>query len=321
MSHDFRSVRALLRNPDSHSRELLTNALANFGCRQMVTAAHGGEVEHYLKSDMIDLLVVDADQGLNDACDLVQDMRRRPTADNTFAISIILTSPPDPRYAAHLMDSGADAILLKPLQTNVVAERLVSLISNRKSFVVTSDYVGPERRGEGMRPGTESAPRVAVPNPLREMAMSSMSRDELRRGIRMGWETVNEHRIERQAARLSWLVDRIREAFSHNPPASEAASRILELRDAAAELRLRVEGGGYDHVSHLATTMIDICCGLGRALESPDRRWLAVMPQLAASIAAAFLRERDAIRATRSAAATPMGRPRQEVPRIMRSYH
>ena len=67
--------------------------------------------------------------------------------------------------------------------------------------------------------------------------------------------------------------------------------------------------------------MIDICCGLGRALESPDRRWLAVMPQLAGSIAKAFVRERDAIRAARKAEATAMSRPRQEVPAIMRSYH
>jgi len=310
MPHDFQSVRALLRTPDSKIREIVTGTLANFGCRRLVTIDHGADMEPYLRADMIDLLVVDAESGLQEACGMVQRMRASPAGDNSFAATIILTGTPDPHCIAHLIDSGADTILIKPLQANALAERITALVQRRNAFVVTSDYVGPERRGEGQRPGSESAPRVTVPNPLREMTVGAMSRDELRRGVRASWETVNEHRIERQAAHLGWLVEQVREAFTGQPPSDRARDSIIALRNAAAELRLRVDGCGYDHVAHLATTMVDICCGLGVALNTPDRRWLAVMPQLAASIAKAFLRERDTIRAGRKEAGIRACRPR-----------
>jgi DNA-binding response OmpR family regulator len=322
MTHDFQSVRALLRNSDPRSREIVTGVLGILGCRQLIIAQSNSEAEHFLRSDMVDLLVVDAEQCLPSACNLIQQMRHRPAADNTFALSMVLASPPNASHAAHLMESGADSIVIKPLDPVRVAERITALVKTRRPFVVTSAYVGPERRGPGMRPGCESAPRVIVPNPLREMALATMSRDELRRGIRAGWDVVNEHRIERQAAHLSRLVNRLKDAFCEDKriPAATARTRLLELRDAAAELRLRVEGSGYDHVAHLASTMVDICCGLGRALDNPDSRLLAMIPKLAASIAQAFLRERDAIRSARSQE-TVMSRPRAEMPAIVRSYH
>lgn len=322
MTHDFHSVRALLRNSDPRSRDIVTGVLGILGCRQLILTQSNSEAEHFLRSDMVDLVLVDTEQCLPSACNLIQQMRHRPTADNTFALTMVLTAPPNAGHAAHLMESGADSIVVKPLDPVRMAERITALVKTRRPFVVTSAYVGPERRGPGMRPGCESAPRFTVPNPLREMALATMSRDELRRGIRLGWDEVNDHRIERQSAHLSHLVNRVRDAFGdkHPVPAATVRARLLELRDAAAELRLRVEGSGYDHVSHLASTMVDICCGLGRALDSPDSRLLAMIPRLATSIAQAFLRERDAVRGARTQE-TVMSRPRAEMPAILRSYH
>lgn len=320
MTHDFQSVRVLLRNPDSHSREIVTGTLANHGCRQIVTADHDGEVDHYLQADMIDLLICDADLGLREACDTVRHMRNRPAGDNSFALSIILTSRPDPAEIAHLIDSGTDTILAKPFQPAALAERIAGLIQGRKPFVVTSAYVGPERRGDGVRPGTESAPRVPVPNPLRETVMSRTGRDELRRKVRGAWEVVNEHRIERQTIHLAWLVKRIGDAFASRPPAA-AAELLSQLLTSASELRLRVGGTHFDHVAHLATTMIEICYGLGQAIDRPDPRWVAVLPKVADAIAKAFGRERDAVHSSRQISEAVASRTRSEFPEIGRAYH
>jgi DNA-binding response OmpR family regulator len=265
MTHDFKSVRALVRNSDSRSRDIVTGVLGILGCREVIPTDSAAEAQYFLQSEMIDLLVVDATQSLLAACDMVRQMRHRPAADNTFAVSMILSPPPEPGDAARLMESGADAILIKPINPVAVAERIKGLVHSQRPFVVTNAYVGPERRGLRFRPGSEPVQPIAVPNPLREMALGAMSRDQLRRSIRAGWEVVNEHRIERQAAHLGRLVNRVRDAFAGSEPSRTAQSRILELREAASELRLRVEGSEYHHVAHLATTMVDICLGLGRA--------------------------------------------------------
>ncbi|CAA7627742.1 hypothetical protein MCP1_70088 [Candidatus Terasakiella magnetica] len=138
-----------------------------------------------------------------------------------------------------------------------------------------------------------------MPNPLRETVMASISRDELRRRVRGAWTLVNEHRIERQTIQVGWLVARIREALAQRPPSDTAAALIGDLRDCATELRLRVAGTGFDHVAHLAATMIDICQGLGQNICDPDQRWLAVLPQIAGAVAKSFSRERECIRASR----------------------
>lgn len=321
MTHDFQSVRALLRHSDPVTRQIVTGALGNHGCRKIVAAEQDGEMEHYLKADMVDLLVCDADQGLEQACDTIRQMRNRADGDNSFALSILLTSRPAPESMVHLIDSGADSILVKPFQPAALILQIDSLIRARRPFIVTSNYVGPERRGDGIRPGSESAPRVPVPNPLRETVLRSASRDELRRKVRHAWEVVNEHRIERQMAQLAWLVNKIRAALARKPPAPDSAALLNQLLHCASELRLRVAGTNFDHVAHLATTMIEICYGLAQSVENPDSRWLAVLPKVADAMVKAFTRERDAVHSSREISETVSTRFRAETAAEPRPCH
>ena len=168
-----------------------------------------------------------------------------------------------------------------------------------------------------MRPGTESAPRVAVPNPLREIVMATASRDQLRRRVRHAWDEVNEHRIESQSGRLAWLVAHTRAAFATRPPAAEATELLSQLLDCATELRHRVAGTDFDHVAHLAATMIDICYGLGQTVDNPDARWLAVLPKVADAIAQAFGRDRKGIGASHQISAAISRKARSEFPRLV----
>ena len=80
-------------------------------------------------------------------------------------------------------------------------------------------------------------------------------------------------------------------------------------------------GTGFDHVAHLATTMIEICYGLGQAIDRPDPRWLAVLPKVADAVAKAFDRERDAVHSSRRISEAVANRTRSEFPEIMRAYH
>ncbi len=299
MTHHFRSVRALLRAPDRQTREIVSAALADQGCRCVVTADHRGEAEHYLRADMVDLLICDAGRDPDEACDAVRRMRNSPGGDNAFALSVILTERPNPGQTMRLIDSGTDAILVKPFPPAALAERLRDLVRGARQFVVTDDYIGPARCGDDAGQGADAAPRVEVPNPLRETVLATMSRDELRRAVRTTWEVVAEHRIESQTAHLVRLVARIRTVFASRPPAAEAAVLLAEVLGCASELRLRVAGTGFDHVAHLATTLIEICYGLGHGIDDPDARWLAALPKVAAGIAIAFSREREGIQASR----------------------
>lgn len=200
MTHNAHGMRALLRNLDSRSRDVVARTLGVLGCRSLQVSDQAAGDTPFDRSDMIDLLVVDTDGDVEAACALVRDMRRGVEAENAFAVTILMTSLAQTEHLARLLDCGADAILEKPVDPVKVAERITGLIRKRRCFVVTESYVGPDRRTRGVRPGTPPAARLPVPNPLRETTLSGMSREELRGLIRLTWEALDRKRTGHAAA-------------------------------------------------------------------------------------------------------------------------
>src|SRR3546814_1821103 len=59
------------------------------------------------------------------------------------------------------------SLLVKPLSTRIILDRIETVALHRKPFVVTSDYIGPDRRKAVARRDS-NVPLIEVPNPLRE---------------------------------------------------------------------------------------------------------------------------------------------------------
>ncbi|WP_141400482.1 response regulator [Magnetospirillum sp. 15-1] len=196
--HSAQGMRALLRNLDSRSRDVVARTLGVLGCRDLLCLDEGDGAEDHLRSGTVDLLVVDTDGDVEAACALVRDMRRGIRAENAFAITVLMTSLAQTEHLSHLLDCGADAILEKPVDPVKVAERITALTRKRRCFVVSESYVGPDRRIRG-RPDSSPAARIAVPNPLRETTLSGMSRDQLRDLIQMTWEALDRKRTASRA--------------------------------------------------------------------------------------------------------------------------
>lgn len=197
MTHDATGMRALLRNLDSRSRDVVARTLGVLGCRTLRVSNQADPLDD---TEMIDLLVVDADSDLEAACALVRDMRRGVATENAFAVTVLMTSLAQTEHLARLLDCGPDAILEKPVDPVKVAERITELTRKRRSFVITETYVGPDRRARGMRPGSPPSARLPVPNPLRETALSGMGRDQLRELIRVTREALERKRSGYAAA-------------------------------------------------------------------------------------------------------------------------
>lgn len=185
---DTQGMRALLRNLDSRSRDIVARTLTVMGCRSL-RVAEPGDAESPL-SEMVDLLVVDADSDAEAACALVRGLRRGAGAESAFAVAVLMTSLAQTEHIARLLDCGADAVLQKPVDPVKVASRITELARRRRSFVVAGSYIGPDRRNRP-RPGGAPAERLAVPNPLRETTLSGMSREELLDMARASRETLD----------------------------------------------------------------------------------------------------------------------------------
>lgn len=78
---------------------------------------------------------------------------------------IVTTWEADQDLVEKVADCGADALLVKPFAPKQLIERIEFLANRRKKFVVTSGYVGPDRRKDQTR--ESPIPLIDVPNTLR----------------------------------------------------------------------------------------------------------------------------------------------------------
>lgn len=111
--------------------------------------------------DLALFAVVDRQDGV---ATLVNDVRRFRCGDDPF-LPILLTSW-DARLGLvrSIIDSGADDFLAHPYSTTDLSDRINALVRQRKPFIVTEEYFGPDRRTVQER--ANDAGLVEVPNAL-----------------------------------------------------------------------------------------------------------------------------------------------------------
>lgn len=191
-----------------HVLQALRSNLFHLGCRDIDFTSDMDELRTWVRETPPDLLVVQSDLGApDDVCDLFRGIRHGDLTSNPFIPLIAITHVAEPELIKSLINAGTDDVLPYPWKEAYFDERLHKLIHSRKPFVVTSDYIGPDRRGKP-RPGEQVADvtPIDVPNPLRAKALDRMSDEALRTLVAEGASQVQADRIRRLgelAVRLS----------------------------------------------------------------------------------------------------------------------
>lgn len=135
------------------------------------------------------------------------------------------------------IDCGVDDVIIRPFSTAFAEERIRTLVKARKPFIVTSDYIGPDRRRDEDR-GIGSANRIEAPNTLQVVTEGDEDAiDEANRWIAEARRTVESERIRRLCMRVTVGVEvGVRELNSGNV----AVLDLEDLTRTAKELRLRL---------------------------------------------------------------------------------
>src|SRR3546814_3825292 len=98
-----------------------------------------------------------------DSVALVRDIREGRAGGNPFLATIVTAWGPSLALTALVSESGADDLLAKPVSLEQILERISVLVYQRKPYIVTGDYIGPERHPDD-EPGVT---RLAIPNTLK----------------------------------------------------------------------------------------------------------------------------------------------------------
>jgi len=257
--NQLENIRVVLAEPDVNLRRQIKALLVEAGMKNVLDTDDIAQVRRAIDEDTVELIIGDTavdGGGLNK---LITDVRHREIGDNPFIMFITMVDQPSVDSIRGAINSGTDHILAKPIDGDALISLIIELTHTRKRFVVTTDYIGPDRRTKE-RPGTVVIPQIDVPNPLRQRMTGQMRETTLRRTIETAWLKINEQKVERHAFQIGWLLDRIiPEVGTPNADRSdEFPLHVKRLIDVSRDMARRIGKTRFAHVKEMSMTMTNL---------------------------------------------------------------
>jgi DNA-binding response OmpR family regulator len=205
----YQSAGTLVFDPVASNRNATRASLHSLGFRRVDLAPTIEILTKHLSESSPDLLLAEVTGCETEICQFVQSLRQGEIGSNPFMVVIVTTWRRDGTVVSKVINSGADDLVARPISTSMLGDRIKLQIERRKGFVVTSDYIGPDRRRDQSRNGVEC---VDVPNSLRVRALDGLSEEEADRrvmyAVEQGKQLLNTQKIRRDAVQLcvQWRV-------------------------------------------------------------------------------------------------------------------
>lgn len=203
--YDFRSINVVIVDRETNTRRLLRGTLARMGVDKILDFTSVADVPTAMIAIQPDLVFIDADAPDPEGLKFVQGMRNAQAPHNPFVGVIATTWQPTQPLLLKFNASGADDLMVKPFSTKQVQDRLVNLIENRKSFVVTADYVGPDRR-RSPREGIQ-IPLFDVPNTVRLKALGQYDGMKASDAVGVALAAINVQKTVRNGFQVAFLIE------------------------------------------------------------------------------------------------------------------
>lgn len=157
VSSRLAQVRVLIADDDRRIAILVRSILESLGFTQISVAKDGSQALEMLRTEKSDMLITDWQMSPMDGINLVKYLRTSDDSPNRFLPVIMLTGNADRQDVEVARDAGVTEFVVKPFSAKTLCDRIVLLIENPRSFVMTKRFVGPDRRRRSLLPpdGTE----------------------------------------------------------------------------------------------------------------------------------------------------------------------
>lgn len=199
---DYARAPVLLFDPVHANQRTTRYALHEIGFRQIECVSTLPDLKTGLTESNPVLAVMESSATDADVFKIVRSMRRSELGNNPFMVILLTTWSRDTVHIRRAIECGADDVIVRPFSTMFAEERVRTLIKARKEFIVTSDYIGPDRRKGGTSRQSD-AQGLTVPNLLQATVEGDTA--ALARGshwIKEAKSTVIAERLRRLAMRV-----------------------------------------------------------------------------------------------------------------------
>jgi CheY-like chemotaxis protein len=136
----------MIVDDNQHMRGILKELLRAAGVNDIKEASDPLEAFEYMKSSLIDLLLVDLSMPLMDGVEFTRMVRTNENSPNHFLPIIMITGHSERSRVNAARDAGVNEFLVKPVTAKGLMERLSLIVNRPRNFVKSKQYFGPDRR-------------------------------------------------------------------------------------------------------------------------------------------------------------------------------
>lgn len=241
----FENAETLIYDPVSGNRAATRAALYNLGFRHIETAATLDAFAECIKRRSPDLALCESQGSDGELCAMIQGLRQGTEGYNPFIVIIVTAWENSTVLVKRVLNSGADDLLLRPFSTTLLGQRIRTHIERRKGFVITCDYIGPDRRNDTSRPSNVEL--FDPPNSLKMKAQDRMTPEEasqrLDAQLKTARETLTSEKLRRDAFQICVLWRLLQ---GQVPGTSQYESELARLQNVTGGVALRCRGGEFE---------------------------------------------------------------------------
>jgi len=258
---DFSSVSVLLFDPVGANMSSTRAVMKGLGFTRIEAVREYPDFVQLMKEGSYDLIVAEVADVDGDVEGLIRRLRSSEIGLNPFAVVILTSWARTPSEVRAAIDCGSDDVLLRPFSPAGLLTRIESFVTRRKSFVVTGDYIGPDRRKDPTH--RSDIQMLTPPNALRAAATGDY--EALRRQdteIQAAIATVANQRISRLVMRIAAGAHLRLSGQKINVQAANA-----DMEGSVQELRRRLRAR---RVTAAIETSTGLCEVVARIIEDGD---------------------------------------------------
>lgn len=251
-------VELFLLEPLVDVRREIRVALMSQGLKNVLDFDKTSDLVEMLRDQTPDVLVADADVPPLELSKFIRTVRQCQSPMDPFFPIIFMSWRTDIDLVRSMALAGVDDILAKPISTGIILERVVHLVHKRKRFVVTSEYVGPDRRSEER--GQADPALIAVPNKLGQKAVGNFDEIGYWGQVEAARANVLNRRISSYGERLHLLANMLQPLMLNGTfyEDANAGHQLAEMVRLSNRLVKQVRQTKYAQTAELGSQLFEV---------------------------------------------------------------
>ena len=144
-AYNVEHLQVLIVDGHKQMRTMIRDVLRSLGIRNVQEADSIKQGYSLACDTKPDIIFVDWTPEF-DGIGLLNKIRTDPDSPDPFVSVIVMTGFTEAHYVHSARDAGMNSYLTKPVSAQTIYKHIVALIDNKKSFIKSDDFVGPDRR-------------------------------------------------------------------------------------------------------------------------------------------------------------------------------